>query len=221
MKGVLYLVILLLFMNACDFHKDSSFPIEIIDASLNNIKEEVSVFADYSFIRLETLDTCLLENIVKVDIQGDAVYLLSSYGGKIYKFTGEGRYVWQLKQGNGPGELIFATDFFIDSLNHSVYVLDNYRELKVYSFDGEYMRTEPLPTLAFLFTKKEDSFLCFDPNLKKKSNFNFFVSQNGKIVMEGLRKRDGNRNVGYMPSNVFAFYSDDSVYVQHMLSDTI
>lgn len=39
--------------------------------------------------------------------------------------------------------------------------------------------------------------------------------------MEGLRKRDGNRNVGYMPSNVFAFYSDDSVYVQHMLSDTI
>lgn len=111
MKGVLYLVILLLFMNACDFHKDSSFPIEIIDASLNNIKEEVSVFADYSFIRLETLDTCLLENIVKVDIQGDAVYLLSSYGGKIYKFTGEGRYVWQLKQGNGPGELIFATDF--------------------------------------------------------------------------------------------------------------
>ena len=76
MKGVLYLVILLLFMNACDFHKDSSFPIEIIDASLNNIKEEVSVFADYSFIRLETLDTCLLENIVKVDIQGDAVYLL-------------------------------------------------------------------------------------------------------------------------------------------------
>lgn len=221
MKGVLYLVILLLFMNACDFHKDSSFPIEIVDASLNNIKEEVSVFADYSFIRLETLDTCLLENIVKVDIQGDAVYLLSSYGGKIYKFTGEGRYVWQLKQGNGPGELIFATDFFIDSLNHSVYVLDNYRELKVYSFDGEYMRTEPLPTLAFLFTKKEDSFLCFDPNLKKKSNFNFFVSQNGKIVMEGLRKRDGNRNVGYMPSNVFAFYSDDSVYVQHMLSDTI
>lgn len=63
--------------------------------------------------------------------------------------------------------------------------------------------------------------MCFDPNLKKKSNFNFFVSQNGKIVMEGLRKRDGNRNVGYMPSNVFAFYSDDSVYVQHMLSDTI
>jgi len=221
MKSVFYLAVLFLFMNACGSHKEGSFPVGIIDASLNNIKEGVPVFTDYSFIRLETTDTCLLENIVKADIQNDAVYLLSSYGGRVYKFTREGRYVWQLKQGNGPGELVFATDFFVDSLERSVYVLDNYRELKVYSFSGEYVRTDPLPVLAFLFTKKEDSFLCFDPNLKRKSDFNLFVLQDGGIVMEGLRKKDDNRNVGYMPGNVFAFSSDHSVYVQHMLSDTV
>lgn len=219
-KYIYYIVGLFFLLGSCRNDREFSMKVGTIDASLENIDDNNSVFGNFSLIQLETTDSCLLENIVKVDIQDD-IYLLSSYGGKIYKFTKDGRYLWHLKQGNGPGELVFATDFFVDYSNQSIYVLDNYRYLRIYSFDGEYMKTEELPSLAFLFTKKNNSFLCFDPNLKRKSDFNFYVSKEGKIVAEGLRKQDSNRNVGYMPSNVFAFYSDSSIYIQHMLSDTI
>lgn len=221
MRNLFVLFALCLFMSACGFHKGDSSAVKTIDASLGNIKENQSVFTDYSFIRLETTDCCLLENVVKADLQSDAVYLLSSYGGTVYKYTRDGRYVWQLNRGNGPGELVFATDFFVDYQGRSIYVLDNYRELKVYSLEGKYIRTEHLPVLSFLFTRKSDSLLCFDSNLGRKSDFHLFMLQDGEVVMEGLRKRDGSRNVGYMPGNVFAFGQNDVVYIQHMLSDTI
>lgn len=220
MKKTVYVIGLLLLLVSCHSGKDSFAQKKIIDASLENIDEQNSVFKDFSVVCLETTDSCLLENIVKVEYQED-IYLLSSYGGTVYKFTKDGRYLWHLKQGNGPGELIFATDFFVDHSTRSVYVLDNYRDLKIYSFEGEYIKTEHLPALAFLFTKRDDTFLCFDPNLSRKSDFNFYVYRHGEKVDENLKKSDDSRNVGYMPGSVFAFAGDDSVYIQHMLSDSI
>lgn len=219
MKKIALYISLFLLLLACN-NRETHKQLEIINASLDNVDNECAIFNDFSLVKLETNDSCLLENIVKVDMQDD-IYLLSSYGGNIYKFTKEGNFIWSLKRGNGPGELLFATDFYVDYINKSLYVLDNYRDLKIYSFDGKYMESEPLPNLCFLFTKKEDSFLLFDPNLKRKANSNFYVLRNGAIIKEGLQKKGNNRNVSYMPSNVFANYLNDNIYIQHMLSDTI
>ena len=219
-KNVLCMMGLTCLLAACNPGKDSSGKMGTIDALVENADDKHAVFEDVSLIRLETTASCLLENVVKTDI-GDDIYLLSSYGGKIYKFTKDGRYVWHIRQGTGPGELICATDFFVDTAGRSVYVLDNYRDLKIYSFGGKYLRTEHLPGIAFLFTKRDSSFLCFDPNLKRKYDFNLYVAQGGEITDEKLRKQEGTRNVGYMPANVFAFHTDNSVYIQHMLSDTV
>lgn len=218
MKKIILYISLFLFLLACSTGTQKQ--IKEINASLDNVDNDYAVFRDFSLVRLETTDSCLLENIVKVDMQDD-IYLLSSYGGKIHKFTKDGHFLWSLKQGNGPGELLFATDFYVDYRNKSLYVLDNYKELKIFSFDGKYVKSEPLSETAFLFTKKDNSFLLFDSNLKRKSDFNFYVSKDGVTVKEGLQKKENNRNVGYMPGNVFADYSDKDIYIQHMLSDTI
>lgn len=217
-KSTVWLLLVLFLFSSCE-NKDRSSSIQTIDATPDKVIANGSVFAQADLIRLETTDSCLLENIVKADL-GEDIYVLSSYGGKLYKFDKHGHYLWQLRQGQGPGELVFATDFHVDAATGQVYVLDNYRDLKIYSSEGEYLKTESLPSLAFLFTRIDNATLCFDPNLKKKADFHLYVSQEGEIKHEGLRKKESNRKVGYMPSNVFA-KAAEQVYIQHMLSDTV
>ena len=121
--------------------KDKDVSVEIINLKLEDA-DNAPVFSEYSYISLETNDDALLENIVKVELLDDDIFILSSYGGNIYHFTSSGKFVRKWLRGNGPGELIFPTDFFVDSNKKEIIVLDLYRTLKRYSFAGDFLAEE-------------------------------------------------------------------------------
>lgn len=195
--------------------------IEKISITLDEIDSE-AVFPDYSYIKLETNEDCLLENITKADISENYIYLLSSFGGNIYKFSKEGDFLWKLNKGNGAGELIFPTDFMFDESSNTLLVLDNYRSVKKYTTDGKFIGKEEFESPAFLFESTEYGYIRFNPNLTTNSSHYIHAYQDSDIIFKGLPIKENVKKVAFMPSNVFVkLDKEDEYYIQHMLSDTI
>ncbi len=213
----LFLCICSFFLSSCVKDKDVS--VEIINLKLEDA-DNAPVFSEYSYISLETNDDALLENIVKVELLDDDIFILSSYGGNIYHFTSSGKFVRKWLRGNGPGELIFPTDFFVDSNKKEIIVLDLYRTLKRYSFAGDFLAEEHKEIPYFSFTLHNRDTLLFDSNLSEKSA-NQLAVYNPKGRREYLPKNTNLKKVGFMPSNVFAQRDDEHLYVSYILSDTI
>lgn len=196
--------------------------LETINVAVNKLENDKVAFNNYNYIKLETTDDCLLENVVKAKITDKYIYLLSSYGGNIYKFTRQGSFIWKLSKGEGVGELVFPTDFYLDVANGCLWVLDNYRVAKKYSAEGKFIGEDKLETLSFLFEKADDEYMLFDPNLTKSSSHYLKILKNAELTFSGLPIKENTKVVSFMPSNVFVkAASENEYYIQHMLSDTI
>ncbi|NDV81662.1 6-bladed beta-propeller [Bacteroides sp. 51] len=193
--------------------------IKTIDIKLDEIKPlPEAAFQDFIFLELETRDDCLLEDISKTVFDDDFIYILSSFGGNIYIFQKNGQYISKLKQGSGPGELVFATDFYVD--NDRIYVLDVYRKIKEYDLSGKYLKETDLESPFFLISKHNQSLFLFDPNLGKNNDYHLAIYENGE-KSSFLKKKDEFKRVGYMPTNVFVETNNQNMLISHMLSDTI
>lgn len=219
MKGLYFLLGLILLVS-CNT-SNGKLNLEEIRVTVDQVDDTVA-FSDYSYIKLETRDDCLLENVVKVKITDNSIYLLSSYGGNVYKFTRGGSYIWKLSKGEGVGELIFPTDIYLDETENCLLVLDNYRTIKKYSLDGKYLGGMNSETVAFLFEKLDDEYMFFDPNLTKGSSHYFRILQDGELIFSGLPIKEETKVVSFSASNAFVRTNVvDEYYIQYMLSDTI
>lgn len=193
--------------------------IEVIDVDMDKV-EDSFLFSTYHYVVLETTDDALLENVVKAKIAGDDIFLLSSYGGSIYHFTKDGKFVRKWSHGNGPGELISPTDFFVDDQDKTITFLDLYRMLKTYSFDGELLNERKMDNPYFLFDICGKDTLFFDSNLSQKNNNQLSVfSQEGEFAF--LPKHENLKRVAFMPSSVFVQKDSANILISYMLSDTI
>lgn len=209
-----------LFFVACGV-KDRADDVNIIEVSIDNVDTDMAAYSDYKFVRLETNDDCFLENIVKAKVVGNDIYLLSSYGGNIYKYTIDGEFLWKLSKGLGPDDLVFPTDFYFEPSDSVLYVLDNYRIIKKYTKDGCYIENFSMDTPSFLFELLDEGYMMFNPNLTSKSNNYLSIYKNDSLVFSKLPIHENLKNVSFMPSNVFVKIENDSYYIQYMLSDTI
>lgn len=217
----LYYYILFILLVSCDVQKTNNH-IEEICISIEDANNMVPTFSDYTYIKLETNDTCLLENIVKAKLLDDDIYILSSYGGNIYKYSKSGNFLWKLTRGNGPKDLIYPIDFCIDEIDGSLSVLDNYRTIKKYNTKGEFIEKYSLDKPAFLLEKNNYGYMLFDSNLTASSDYNLNLYRNDSIVFKGLPIDNRVKNVAFTPSNVFVNgYNKNEYFIQHMLSDTI
>lgn len=193
-----------------------------INIDINQIKGASEYFFDdYNLIALETNDDCLLENITKTVFVGDQIYILTSYGGNIYKFDSDGHYISKMKQGNGPGELVFVTDFYVDAENERIFVLDVYRTIKEYTLSGDYIKEQGFESPFFSLCVKKQGIFLFEPNLSKSSSHYLSIYPTQGEPRKALPKDDNFKQAGFMSTNVFVDNDEKSMYVSHMLSDTI
>ncbi len=219
MKKIIYLLSVL-FLFACN-EKSEEVSIRQIKVSLTNTSDRAA-YSHSTVIILETNENCLLENVVKVKSSNDGIYLLSSYGGNIYKFSKEGQFLWKLSKGEGPRDLVFPTDFYYSDVDDCLYVLDNYRTIKQYLSNGNYVKETKVDTPSFLFEKLGNKSMMFNPNLTTNSNCYLNVYENDVLNFKGLPIEKKAKKVSFMPSNVFVRSEENGMYyIQHMLSDTI
>lgn len=217
MKIISLLLGICFFLVSCIEKEENG--VEVIHVDMDNV-EDSSLFSTYNYIVLETTNDALLENVVKAKIAGDNIFLLSSYGGSIYHFTKEGKFVRKWSHGNGPGELISPTDFFVNEQDKTITVLDLYRMLKTYSFDGELLNERKVDNPYFLYNICGNDTLLFDSNLSQRNNNQLSVfNQEGELGF--LPKQENFKRVGFMPSSVFVQKDSANILISYMLSDTI
>ena len=167
MKRICFLLLPLLW--GCSFQSENQIEtIEIGDVSQCASSEPAFTSIDY--VKLETSSDALLADVAKVVVHKDRIYVLSMFDARVFIFSSSGEYITSLRKGQGPGEVLFVSD--MDIREDKLFVLDNYRYVRQYDLDGNYISdvyTSSSPRFSLKYVG--DDLLLFDPYLDKSSDY--------------------------------------------------
>lgn len=98
-----------------------------------------SVIKNRKYIKLETNPNCIIGGIDKIQIYDHNIFILDNNIAKsLFIFTDEGNFKTKISNiGRGPGEFTIPRDFWLDTLNQEVIILDHMSKKKLrYNYDG-------------------------------------------------------------------------------------
>ena len=82
------------------------------------------LFSKMEIIPLETLDSCLIMNIEKIELHNNQLFIFDNLRPALYVFDKKGKYIKQIgKKGEGPDEFQVITDVFIDKTRNVILFL--------------------------------------------------------------------------------------------------
>jgi hypothetical protein len=217
MKYIYYIVLLQLFFSCKNRIGYDKQEIEktVIDLTQKSFYVSEAAFKNFSYVKLETTNECLLDQLVKVVCTDNRIYALSIITPTVFIFDGEGKYLSQIKKGQGPGEVLFVSD--VNVKDGKLYVLDMYKTLKEYDLDGNFIQDKyKFEANYFSFAFTPTGIYLTDPNINIKSDYNVhFYSDSGQKKYF-LPKEDWARNMRVMVSDCWK-----DQYFTWPLSDTI
>ena len=158
----IYIGLMMLGMMACNQLPESSIEIVKVDVNSSDYLEEEAVFKNFDFVKLETTPESLLSDVSKILVGEDRLYVLPVMDPRVFIFSKEGKYINSLKKGEGPGEIRFVYDMDVHEGN--LYVYDNYRTIRKYDKDGNYLEdVYTQDSYNLLMKMEQDQILLFDP----------------------------------------------------------
>ena len=199
--------------------------------SLESIIDEIRV------VKLETKPGCLLSPYNDVFVSSDRIFLHDKINSRyVTIFSTQGNFVNRIHIGQGRKEFTAADDFFYDSKNKSLYVLDEKSQKIVsYTEDGEYKdvtrlsgwNTEAAPIDGgFLLgqsarTNRQREYLIARLNEKGdeietwsvgKSSYNFYCQH--------FRNYDNGYIINKPYDNIIFYYKNGSVTYRYVFAGT-
>ncbi|WP_083985059.1 6-bladed beta-propeller [Geofilum rubicundum] len=113
-----------------------------IDLDLKNLTyvDPDTVIKDIEFIPLESSENCLIGSYDKILLINDTIYILDRHQQKaVFAFNREGEFLFKISaEGRGPGEYTEATDFYVDTVDSHIGILD-FGRVQKYDFNGRYI----------------------------------------------------------------------------------
>lgn len=205
-----------------DLEDNSSQNIHIIDINDAKIDRENSGLTIDHFIKLDTPDKALIDQIAKVICYDEKLYILTTIPyNSVYIFSSKGAFLHKFTNGRANNELIYPFDISIDEYNNELLILDNYRIIKRFTPDGRYISQKTLayPQLYVESIGREGTELFFSPNISFKSQFSgYHMERRGKLA--GIYK-SLYAGKTYLNSGVLTKLTQDSVLLCPLFSDTI
>ena len=190
--------------------------LEVIEIDVNDDKSisPEAAFRSFSTVTLEVTPNSVLPDVSKVLVANGRIYVLSMMDARVFIFSREGKYINSLTQGQGPGEVLFVSD--MDAEDGNLFVLDNYRTVRMYDADGRYLKdvyssNQP----CFSMQYREGNLLLFDPYIDRQSAYLLRVVRNDSVsyLLEKEKRLEKGRFAYY---NVFG-----DGYLSWPLSNTI
>lgn len=202
---------------------NSSF--EIVINSETPVSDQ-PILKNVSFLKLETNDECLIEDVSKVIPSKSKLVILSSSmnGGMptqdVLIFDNLGRFQNKISRGQGPGELIYPTDIAVNANGDSLYVVDRCKQINVYDLEGNYKRALSTQESFMQMMPVASDFLLFDPNLQKEGNYNlrYLCSSNDSTTVLLKQPYDG---VSFSLSNLLFRMENNDALFSILFSDTV
>ncbi|PHN01283.1 6-bladed beta-propeller [Flavilitoribacter nigricans] len=112
-----------------------------------DIRDTTSYFVPktHHFIKLESNESSLIENIRFVKKENDRIWILDDKRSAILTFDHEGKFLFRIESlGKGPGEYLYLDDF--DVYEDKIYLLSGYqRKLLIFNEDGNFISERSIP----------------------------------------------------------------------------
>ena len=152
MKTIKLIPILFLCFVSCNkgTHSNDYPTYSLEDLSAINLQMSLpldSFVSEMNVIPLETQDYSLIDNVDLLRESENYLFVYSEKNGSFYRFDKQGKYLGKIgARGQGPEEFIGIKQIELDNGQQEIYVMDYMgRKMKIYSFEGEFLRAFPLP----------------------------------------------------------------------------
>lgn len=150
--------------------KDGDIQVVSIKNSTKKTFESPFFFRQAEIVPLETSVNCYLKNIRQVEAIDFLLFVKDTEG--LYLFNRQGRFITQIgKKGQGPGEYVLVSSFFLDKEKRIVHIVDDYQgRILSYDFEGNYLKTMPVAIDDVQYC--EQTMLTAERNLLINYSFN-------------------------------------------------
>ena len=153
MNKASYLLVALCMMgfSACSTQqKGNEDPLPVADFTKEYPAKDllVSEHADVEYVRLETTDEVLLDNIASIYLSVTDRYIVTNNmrEGRIFVFNRQGKHLHNfMKKGNSGEEFVYAKVVRVDDKAEEIFVLDTRNKVLVYTLDGKFKRVLDIP----------------------------------------------------------------------------
>ena len=108
----------------------------------------VSEHADVEYVRLETTNEVLLDDIAKLYLSVTDRFIVTNNmrEGRIFVFNRQGKHLHNfMKKGNSGEEFVYAKVVRVDDKAEEIFVLDTRNKVLVYTLDGKFKRVLDIP----------------------------------------------------------------------------
>lgn len=211
-----------LFFFSCN-EKDNNIPnlniINLKETPIETGNKVSDLIYNFSFIKLETSQECLIGEINKIVQFQEKLFILDRFNASaVFAFDTTGKFLFKLGSvGKGAGQFIYPHDLNIDSANKQILLLDseNHRINKYKIENGEFISSIQIPFLTTRFIKYGD-FYGFVGGGKNENLI--ITNKNFKPLMNFFP-----REVGLIksPHESFHIISDSLLLFQLNYKDTI
>lgn len=146
-KHYFFLICMSLGMMGCQDKQSDLSSYSNVDVRTAMQKESpISIKSDVEsieYIPLETNDSCLISNLLNLQISKDYMFMYNGKSGQILQFDRKGKFVRKVScEGNGPGEYGVVTELAIDNNKEELTVFQYGGPALIYSFKGNYLRSD-------------------------------------------------------------------------------
>ena len=209
----LIIALLALAMMACHQPETTSLKVVEVDVNSADYRKDEAAFKHFDFVKLDTVSDALLSDVSKVLVGEDRIYVLPVIDPRVFIFDGEGKYIHSLKRGQGPGEIRFVYD--MDLHDGNLYVYDNYRTIRKYDKDGNFLEDVYTQDDYNLLMKVEkDQILFFDPYFNARQEHLLTVVAKDTTLHHFPKRKE-------MKSPFFLNMFYDEGFISWPVSDTI
>ena len=185
MKHMSLLLIGVFVLLGCSSNKKQE-PISKSGVPVINLSENVSTVpslllseaaSKVDIVPLEVTDESLLGEIYHLQITENDIWVHHYKDKCICRFSRSGKFLNKVgKIGQGPGEFIQLSDFFIDEKHREIYIVSASRGIFVYDFDGNFKRQPTRTIVETMFGSVFNQFMIY--------NNHFFILQNLPLYRE-------------------------------------
>lgn len=153
MNKASYLLVALCMMgfSACSTQqKGNEGPLPVADFEKEYPAKDllVSEHADVEYVRLETTDEVLLDNIASLYLSVTDRFIVTNnmQEGRIFVFDRQGKHLHNfMRKGQSGEEFVFAKVVRVDDKAEEIFVLDTRNKVLVYTLDGKFKRVLDIP----------------------------------------------------------------------------
>lgn len=228
MKKISYLILVCIALSM-SFCIDSSKRMATFEIDMTTLENNLKVndFIDsLNYISLESTNNSIIGYITGLYVSQDRIYVMDYLKSKgVFIFNKDGKFLFNIQKiGNGPGEYIYLSDFWVNENSKEIIILANGNKLIFYDYNGNYTKTLQFSSElgGFYFLPFKKKFVIGNVASSEKKEFLYFAdNQKANIIdnfleiPEGIDKISRTSDIGYSKNKngyLFTYPNSISIY---------